>query len=106
AWRERWLDHPLAGTLAKRLIWRFDDGGNVVLGTWHDGRLVDVTGTPFDALPETVVVSLWHPIESDAATVLAWRHRLIERGVTQPFKQAHREIYVVTDAERATGTYS
>jgi hypothetical protein len=27
-------------------------------------------------------------------------------GVQQPFKQAHREVYVLTDAERRTGTYS
>ena len=29
-----------------------------------------------------------------------------ERGITQPFKQAHREIYLLTDAERNTRTYS
>jgi hypothetical protein len=28
------------------------------------------------------------------------------RGITQPFKQAHREIYLLTDAERTTETYS
>src|SRR5258706_5843975 len=26
AWRERYLDHPLVGCIAKRLIWRFTDG--------------------------------------------------------------------------------
>ncbi len=45
-------------------------------------------------------------MRSDTAHVLAWRRRLASLGVTQPFKQAHREIYVVTDAERATATYS
>lgn len=29
------------------------------------------------------------------------RHR-----ITQPFKQAHREVYLITDAERATATHS
>ena len=24
-WRERYLDHPLIGTIARRLIWRVDD---------------------------------------------------------------------------------
>jgi hypothetical protein len=51
-------------------------------------------------------VRLWHPIESKAAVVRAWRERLAATGVTQPFKQAHREIYVLTDAERRTRTYS
>jgi hypothetical protein len=37
---------------------------------------------------------------------VAWRNRLDEFEITQPFKQAHREIYVLTDAERRTNTYS
>jgi hypothetical protein len=31
---------------------------------------------------------------------------LEEQQITQPFKQAHREIYLLTDAERHTGNYS
>jgi hypothetical protein len=45
-------------------------------------------------------------MQSDASHVLAWRQRLASLGVTQPFKQAHREIYVLTDAERQTHGYS
>ena len=45
-------------------------------------------------------------MQSDAGLVLAWRQRLVKLGVTQPFKQAHREVYVLTDAERATNIYS
>jgi hypothetical protein len=45
-------------------------------------------------------------MQSDAAEVLAWRRRLVALGMTQPFKQAHREIYVLTDAERAARLYS
>src|SRR5215472_13029823 len=37
---------------------------------------------------------------------MAWRQRLEQLEVTQPFKQAHREIYVLTDAERRTRSYS
>lgn len=48
----------------------------------------------------------WHPIASPADEVLAWRVFLEARGIVQPFKQAHRETYTLTDAERATGTYS
>ena len=36
----------------------------------------------------------------------AWRHWLEGHAVTQPFKQAHREVYLLTDAERQTHTYS
>jgi hypothetical protein len=38
--------------------------------------------------------------------VLAWRDWLDRHQVRQPFKQAHREIYVLTEAERNTRLYS
>src|SRR5262249_15893708 len=50
--------------------------------------------------------SLWHPIQSPADIVLGWRQWLERHEVCQPFKQAHREIYVLTDAERRTEMYS
>ena len=31
---------------------------------------------------------------------------LFEHMIQQPFKQAHREVYFITDAEKATGVYS
>lgn len=100
-WRERYLDHPLVGTLARRLIWKLGDR----TGLWREGRLVDAEGQPLD-LPEDVRVTLWHPLDSAADEVLAWRTRLEAWEVVQPFKQAHREIYLLTDAERQTATYS
>ena len=103
-WREHYLDHPLAGFLARRLIWQLTgDGGQLM--AFSEGRLVDVGGrevTPDD----TARVRLWHPIDSSAQTVQSWRQWLRSREVTQPFKQAHREVYLLTDAERRTGTYS
>lgn len=104
-WRERYLDHPLIGDMSRHLIWRFTTGELVVDGAWDDDKLVDVTDQPLD-LPETTTVSPWHPIACDAASVLAWREWLERHQITQPFKQAHREIYPLTDAERATRVYS
>jgi hypothetical protein len=40
------------------------------------------------------------------AEVEAWRRRVEELGIVQPFKQAHREVYLLTDAERETDVYS
>ena len=123
-WRERYLDHPLVGTLARRLIWIFDDGRSVRSGAWladraegaphGPGRLVDVDGRQLDVDSRAATVSLWHPINSAsppgaAATrsdVLGWRKFFEDRGIRQPFKQAHREIYLLTDAETRTETYS
>jgi hypothetical protein len=104
-WRARYLDHPLIGGLARRLIWRFTDGARVVDGAWLDGRIVDSADQSLDFAAATRV-ALWHPVHADASAVLAWRSWLERHEVSQPFKQAHREVYLLTDAERATRVYS
>jgi hypothetical protein len=99
AWRERYIDHPLLGTLARRLIWLVD--GVPVL--FWDGDLRTHDGKPVDA---GEAVRLWHPIDREVDEVLAWRSWLEDKQVTQPFKQAHREVYRLTAAEERTGVYS
>lgn len=122
-WRERYLDHPLIGTIARRLIWVFSDGESRVAGAWlanegegtahGDGRLVRVDGSEF--VPHaSCEVSIWHPIREDAQPgedpvrddLIDWRRFYEEREIVQPFKQAHREVYLLTDAERNTEVYS
>ncbi|MGW6706082.1 DUF4132 domain-containing protein [Streptomyces sp. NPDC054956] len=100
-WRERYLDHPLSGTLARRLVW-------TVAGTpaVYDGTDIrSVAGDPLCVTADAEVL-LWHPIGRQPAEVAAVRERLEALGITQPFKQAHREVYPLTEAERNTGTYS
>ncbi len=99
AWRERYLDHPMVGTIARRLLWTVD---GVACG-FADGELRDLAGNP---VPAGGVVELWHPIGKETAEVVAWRDWLERHGITQPFKQAHREVYLLTDAERTTRVYS
>ncbi|MFE4701808.1 DUF4132 domain-containing protein [Streptomyces sp. NPDC056738] len=98
-WRERYLDHPLVGTLARRLLWTVD--GTPV--GFANGALSTLTDDPVTSGEE---VTLWHPVGREPAEVVAWRDWLERHEITQPFKQAHREVYLLTDAERATGTYS
>ena len=105
-WKERYLDHPLVGTLGRRIIWKFRTGNKEADGIWLDGGLVDVKGEAIEGLGEDTTVCLWHPIGNVADYVVAWRGFLVEHEIVQPFKQAHREIYVLTDAERTTGVYS
>ncbi|MEO1279395.1 MAG: DUF4132 domain-containing protein, partial [Planctomycetota bacterium] len=122
-WRERYLDHPLVGVIARRLIWIFDDGKQRVAAAWlrgdadepphADGELVRADGRPFEPA-EGSSVTLWHPIEGDEVgaesavrdDVAAWRQFYESNRICQPFKQAHREVYLLTDAERQTGVYS
>jgi len=104
-WRERYLDHPLVGTIARRLIWVFRSGSDAKAGTWYAGKLVDENDTPLQ-LPSDATVELWHPIGRPTQEIVAWRDWLECHEVRQPFKQAYREIYLLTDAERRTATYS
>ncbi|WP_225730002.1 MULTISPECIES: DUF4132 domain-containing protein [unclassified Nocardia] len=98
AWRERYLDHPLVGTIARRLLWTVD---GVTCG-YADGALRDLADHPISG----AVVELWHPLGRSSEEIGAWRDWLERKDIRQPFKQAHREVYVLTDAERRTGDYS
>lgn len=51
-------------------------------------------------------MGLWHPILASQQSVLNWRNILIKNEIVQPLKQAFREIYVLTEAEINTRTYS
>jgi hypothetical protein len=67
---------------------------------------VDVHGNPISGLSDATGVRLWHPLFSNPDVVRAWRAFLIRHLITQPFWQAHRTVYLLTDAERRTRTYS
>ncbi|MFE9439630.1 DUF4132 domain-containing protein [Streptomyces sp. NPDC006602] len=99
AWRERYLDHPLVGTLTRRLLWTVD---GMTVG-YAEGELRTLTDDP---VREGREVRLWHPVGHEPAEIVAWRDWLERHEITQPFKQAHREVYLLTDAERTTGRYS
>jgi hypothetical protein len=105
-WRQRYLDHPVVGTLARRLIWKFTNDERTGAGVFYDGRIVGRDGHVLDWLDDSTSVALWHPMLEEPGEVLAWRDWLAELEIRQPFKQAHREVYLLTDAERTTRTYS
>ncbi len=105
AWKERYLDHPLVGVLARRLIW-ITTGDVAQAAAFCDGQLLDASDRPLLSPSAETQVSLWHPITASTPEIHAWRAWLENHQVTQPFKQAHREIYLLTDAERQTRVYS
>jgi hypothetical protein len=105
-WRERYLDHPLVGVLARRLLWVFTNGKKHTTGIWFNGQIVDIDLKPMKDPGAETTVTLWHPIGRDLDEIVGWRAWLDAQQIQQPFKQAHREVYVLTDAERRTNTYS
>ncbi|MER6122833.1 DUF4132 domain-containing protein [Streptomyces sp. NPDC001795] len=99
-WRTELAGHPLARTLIRRLIWEIE----VAPGEWR--AVLPETDEDLPDAPDDASVRLWHPIRSEPDTVRAWRDLLLERRIRQPFKQAFREIYLLTPAEEQTRVYS
>lgn len=104
-WRERYLDHCVVGTIAKRLIWIFTEGDRVNSAIWVDGEMKTVSGEVVE-FTGNEKVQIWHPISVEPEEVVRWRAFLFEYLIQQPFKQAHREVYLLTDAEKSTAIYS
>lgn len=104
-WRERYLDHPLVSVVARPLIWQ-------AVGLRSRQAFLAVDGKPRDVdgilvpLGADARIELWHPAAVPTAEVEAWRLRIEDTGVVQPFKQAHREVYLLTEAEQTTDLYS
>ncbi|WP_329332652.1 DUF4132 domain-containing protein [Streptomyces sp. NBC_00663] len=98
-WRTELAEHPLARPVVGRLIWEIETAP----GAWRP--FLPATENLPDA-PDDASVRLWHPIRADAETVRAWRDRLVDGELRQPFKQAFREIYRLTPAEEETRLHS
>ena len=105
-WLQRYVEHPLVGTLGRRLIWNFEIDGKSRSGMWFEGKVVDAEGAELKSIDKSAVVRLWHPVGEDTETIVGWRAWVEHKEITQPFKQAHREIYLLTAAEEATEVYS
>jgi hypothetical protein len=110
-WLERYTQHPFLEQLAKTLIWQFSFdtaplGPGHLEGRWSDGHLIGADEMPLEMIPADAGVRLWHPLRSPSARVLEWRNQLAKLEIRQLFKQAHREVYVLTEAEQRTRTYS
>ncbi|MCJ8314764.1 MAG: DUF4132 domain-containing protein [Saccharospirillaceae bacterium] len=96
-----YLNHGLISVIANKLIWNIDGQPFMYIDTkWVNTNKQEIT------LHDDAVIQLWHPIDSETHCVLAWRDFLEEQNIKQPFKQAYREIYLLTDAEINTRIYS
>ncbi|HEV3063268.1 MAG TPA: DUF4132 domain-containing protein [Vicinamibacterales bacterium] len=105
-WRRHFIDHPLLGLMGRRLIWVFsNDQGWERSGLYSNGELRDSQGEIIDLAPATKV-RLWHPLSSEPSELLRWRERVFTAGIRQPFRQAFREFYRVTEDESRTTNYS
>lgn len=100
-----YLTHGLISTLATRLIWSLNTKGHRTAALFHSGAWQDVNGAPVET-DDTTTVRMWHPVDHDTTALMTWRERMTALEISQPCKQAYREIYLLTDAERITEVYS
>jgi hypothetical protein len=105
-WQTYYLQHPFIGVFAKKLIWHFSKNQQKTEGIWQEGHLRNVKGEVIHWLEPDTSVQLWHPIGFPAEYILLWRTFVLTNQMEQPFKQAFREVYLLTDAELNTRTYS
>ncbi|MBC7752062.1 MAG: DUF4132 domain-containing protein [Candidatus Saccharibacteria bacterium] len=105
-WQERFIQHAILGWLGRRVIWQFDDQGVIQHGMWLNKQLVNCQGEALQSISDNAQVKIWHPIFSDMHEVQAWRELIRAHQIVQPFKQAFREVYLLTPAEEQTESYS
>lgn len=104
-WRERYLDGLLVGVIARSLIWRFKENKSTRTGIWHGGAIVDANGKKL-TIGDQATVALWHPLDGSPEEIKAWRKWIVDNQIQQSLKQAFREVYLLTDAEKKTKNYS
>ena len=102
---KHYFTHGLLSFLTKGIIWQFTVGGELHTVLYHHGAWTTSDGHMVTPDDETKV-SLWHPVTSSVKNIKEWRDFLLEKQLRQPIKQAFREVYILTDAEINTRTYS
>ncbi len=103
--QERYVAHPVMRVVMANLIFTFHQGKQQGVALWHRGSWLDDHGERCSISPYERV-GLWHPVNSCVQEVRRWRAFLMKAEIQQPFKQAFREIYLLTEAEVRTSTYS
>jgi len=101
-----YLNHGLISYLASKLIWNFTNENGTQSAVYpRKGLWVCKEGVAVEISKKTTV-SLWHPATESVENVQMWRAVLTKIQLQQPLKQAYREIYLLTDAEKKTKSYS
>jgi hypothetical protein len=102
---KHYVAHGLMSLLAKDIIWRFRKDDDVWVCIFHGDKWKTLQDEEIHA-DASMMVSLWHPALATVEEIRQWRKHLIDQQIKQPIKQAFREVYLLTDAEINTVTYS
>jgi len=103
--KERYLSHGLMQYLATKIIWHFkSENKDISAIRLNDHWINQDNEIVYPA--DDAFVSLWHPATASIENIKQWRAFISLHTIQQPFKQAFREVYLLTEAETITHTYS
>ena len=100
-----YLKHGLLSFISNGIIWNFHQKERTVQAIHLNNHWVNANNE-LVAIENTEAVSLWHPVQATVNEIKTWREFFIFHQLLQPLKQAFREVYILTDAEINTKTYS
>jgi hypothetical protein len=103
--KEKYIQHGLLSFVINKVIFKFSNDTAECLAIYINNQWISINHDPV-GIDQFTTVSLWHPVTSSTNEVKEWRQFLLEGQIQQPFKQAYREIYLLTEAEINTRTYS
>ncbi|MBO3733251.1 DUF4132 domain-containing protein [Glycomyces niveus] len=96
------VEHPLTGHLARRLVWLAEtDGDRLAFHIAEDGTFSDGEDDTAE-IPEGARIRIAHPVLL-GDTVRGWAELFADYEVLQPFDQLGRPALAFTDDELATG---
>ena len=104
-WKEFILNHGLLRVICEKLIWIMEDKEVNTSFMIQNTQPIDYQGNILD-FTENSSIRLWHPSLVSVEETLAWRNRIFAQQIKQPFKQAFREVYLLTPAEELTYDHS
>ncbi len=107
AFEKYYLNHGLVSPIASKLIWTFEnDKGKKSDVILIDEEWQDSEGNSVEWIDDKCSIKLWHPVFASEQEIVDWRDRMLDLELKQPIKQAFRELYILTDAEINTRSYS
>lgn len=100
---QNFLSLSIGRSFLGKLLLRFENG-TIGLLEPEEFAVQDLQGQLF---PIDAPVMLAHPYHLyQAESLAAWQRDIVHRRIVQPFKQAFRELYLLTPAEGETYTFS
>jgi uncharacterized protein DUF4132 len=108
AFRDLLLAHPLLWHIVRRLVWATFTGDRAGTGdrlqtafrVAEDRTFADVEDKPV-TVDDDRLVGVAHPVHLGASALSRWSDVFADYEIGQPFPQLGREVYELTDEERA-----